>query len=47
MPLLGGSLNKIRLRFSAWRVPNTPWEVTMYVKATAKCTGTLIEYYYY
>ena len=41
-PLLRGCSRKNRLRFSAWRVPNTPWEVIMYVKATAKRTGTLI-----
>ena len=46
-PLLGDSLYNICLRSSAWPVPDTPWEVTMYVKANAKYTGTLIEYYYY
>ena len=28
--------------FSAWRVHSTPWEVKMYVKATAKYTRMLV-----
>ena len=36
-----GYSHKNRLRSSAWRVHNTPWEVIMYVKAIAKRTRTL------
>ena len=42
-----GYSHKNRLRSSAWRVHNTPWEVIMYAKATAKRTRTLKYYYYY
>ena len=45
--LLRGYSSKSRLRFSAWRVHSAPWEVIMYVKATAKYTRTLIQYYYF
>ena len=43
-PLLRDRSHKNRLRSNAWRVRNTPWEVTMCVKAVAKYTRTLKEY---